>query len=182
LPRKSTKTRGVGKRYPLNMRTTKEVRVLLERAAARSGRSLVQEVEHRIDSSFRDDMLFKAIGGTQAHLIIRPILYFLGTVEPKSSAWKNDPAVANAMRQAISLIAEAIFAGHRLSKDRQAEFLNPFFLARGIQERIGRNLDDPAAGIAIDAVAVLQAFGLAEKFQTQSVRSAESQSEGEAGQ
>jgi hypothetical protein len=41
-----------GKRYPLNMRTTKEMREKLERAAAQSGRSLVQEVEHRLERSF----------------------------------------------------------------------------------------------------------------------------------
>jgi len=47
MPRK-----GQGKRYPLNMRTTKEIREKLERAAAQSGRSLVQEVEHRLQKSF----------------------------------------------------------------------------------------------------------------------------------
>src|SRR5262249_30571341 len=41
-----------GKRYPLNMRTTKEIREKLERAATQSGRSLVQEVEHRLQKSF----------------------------------------------------------------------------------------------------------------------------------
>jgi TraY domain len=41
-----------GKRYPLNMRTTKETRDRLEAAAAASGRSLAQEVEHRLEQSF----------------------------------------------------------------------------------------------------------------------------------
>jgi len=39
------------KRYPLNMRTTKRVRERLERAAAKSGRSLAQEVERRLERS-----------------------------------------------------------------------------------------------------------------------------------
>jgi len=43
---------GEGKRVPLNMRTTKEVRQKLEEAAAASGRSLTQEVENRIERSF----------------------------------------------------------------------------------------------------------------------------------
>jgi uncharacterized protein (DUF1778 family) len=43
---------GDGKRYPLNMRTTKEIRERLERAAAKSGRSLAQEVEYRLERSF----------------------------------------------------------------------------------------------------------------------------------
>jgi hypothetical protein len=39
------------KRYPLNMRTTKSVRDRLENAAAKSGRSLAQEVERRLERS-----------------------------------------------------------------------------------------------------------------------------------
>jgi hypothetical protein len=42
-----------GKRYPLNMRTTKELRGKIEEAAMASGRSLVQEVEFRLERSFR---------------------------------------------------------------------------------------------------------------------------------
>jgi hypothetical protein len=42
-----------GKRYPLNMRTTKELRDKIEQAAMASGRSLVQEVEFRLERSFR---------------------------------------------------------------------------------------------------------------------------------
>jgi hypothetical protein len=43
---------GDGKRHPLNMRTTKELRDLLEASAQRSGRSLAQEVEARVQTSF----------------------------------------------------------------------------------------------------------------------------------
>ena len=42
-----------GKRYPLNMRTTRELRDKIEEAAMASGRSLVQEVEFRLEQSFR---------------------------------------------------------------------------------------------------------------------------------
>jgi hypothetical protein len=44
-----------GKRYPLNMRTTKELRDQIGEAAIASGRSLVQEVELRLEQSFRRD-------------------------------------------------------------------------------------------------------------------------------
>ena len=40
------------KRYPLNMRTTRELRERIEAAAHASGRSLVQEVEYRLTQSF----------------------------------------------------------------------------------------------------------------------------------
>jgi hypothetical protein len=41
--------------YPLNMRTTKELRDKIEAAATVSGRSLVQEVEFRLEQSFQMD-------------------------------------------------------------------------------------------------------------------------------
>jgi hypothetical protein len=45
-----------GKRYPLNMRTTRGLRDRIEAAARASGRSLVQEVERRLEQSFeRED-------------------------------------------------------------------------------------------------------------------------------
>src|SRR5205809_4463840 len=52
-----------GKRYPLNMRTTRELREQVERAARASGRSLVQEVEYRLEQSFAGDPLVKALTG-----------------------------------------------------------------------------------------------------------------------
>jgi hypothetical protein len=50
-----------GKRYPLNMRTTKEMREKLERAARASGRSLVGEVEYRLERSFDRDEVVKLV-------------------------------------------------------------------------------------------------------------------------
>ena len=52
-PRKSPK------RIPLNMRSTRELRDKLERAAAASGRSLVGEVEHRLERSFWQDTILR---------------------------------------------------------------------------------------------------------------------------
>lgn len=43
------KSAGSPKRFIVNFRTTAEKRELLEKAAARSDRSLIQEVEHRLD-------------------------------------------------------------------------------------------------------------------------------------
>lgn len=55
---KTVKGAGGGKRYPLNMRTTKETRERLEAAAAANGRSLAQEVETRLEQSFADQERF----------------------------------------------------------------------------------------------------------------------------
>jgi predicted HicB family RNase H-like nuclease len=48
-----------GKRHPLNMRTTKELRDKIELAAMASGRSLVQEVEFRLERSFQEEEIEK---------------------------------------------------------------------------------------------------------------------------
>jgi hypothetical protein len=54
MPRRIVK--GSGKKSPLNMRTTEALRKKLEGAAGLSGRSLVQEVEYRLEQSFtRED-------------------------------------------------------------------------------------------------------------------------------
>jgi predicted component of type VI protein secretion system len=52
-----------GKRYPLNMRTTFEVRQQLEVSAAASGRSLAQEAEYRIERAYLDlRLMIEALG------------------------------------------------------------------------------------------------------------------------
>jgi predicted HicB family RNase H-like nuclease len=51
-----------GKRYPLNMRTTKELRDKIEWAATVSGRSLVQELEFRVERSFQEEEIEKSTG------------------------------------------------------------------------------------------------------------------------
>ena len=58
------KSKGVlpGKRYPLNMRTTKELRDKIDWAAAVSGRSLVQEVEFRLERLFQEEEIEKSTG------------------------------------------------------------------------------------------------------------------------
>jgi hypothetical protein len=57
---------GEGKRFPLNMRTTKHVREKLEAEAKLSGRSLAQEVEFRLERSFLEqDALYDEFGGKE---------------------------------------------------------------------------------------------------------------------
>ena len=45
-----------GKRHPLNMRTTAKLRLQMEAAAEKSGRSLAQEVEYRLEASLLWDL------------------------------------------------------------------------------------------------------------------------------
>ena len=160
MPRKSPTAKGRGKRYPLNMRTTKEVRELLERVAAESGRSLVQQAEHMIQSSLRDEFLFAALGGRVAGSVIRPILFFLSSLKSRRIGdWKGNPVVADAMRQAIGLIGEAAFSVDRLSKERQQEFLRSFYEVRN-GDLVP--IEGAATDVAVLALMAVQASGLAE--------------------
>ena len=64
------------KRHPLNMRTTKALRTRLERAAKKSGRSLAQEVERRLERSLDfDNQLIMARGD-----IWSPLLFAKGDI------------------------------------------------------------------------------------------------------
>ena len=46
-----------GKLNPMSFRATPELRAKLEAAASKAGRSLTQEVEHRLEQSFISDRL-----------------------------------------------------------------------------------------------------------------------------
>ena len=52
---------GEGKRVPVMTRTTTELRSQIEQAAAKSGRSLAQEVERRLEQSFEPNALVKTL-------------------------------------------------------------------------------------------------------------------------
>src|SRR4051794_26300370 len=67
---------GEGKKSPLNMRTTPQLREKIEKAAGESGRSLVQEVEYRLERSFdRQDLLTEILtlrfGSGMADMMVR---------------------------------------------------------------------------------------------------------------
>lgn len=96
--------KGKGKRYPLNMRTTKEVREILEKAARASGRSLVQEVERRLETSFQMDALFHLMAGED---LSRPIMLYLGMLDMQGIKWRE---VVNEVSEGIALIARAVAA------------------------------------------------------------------------
>lgn len=60
---KRTVPEGPGRRIALLSRTTPDLRLSLERAASVSGRSLGQEVEHRLERSFADENMLVQIFG-----------------------------------------------------------------------------------------------------------------------
>ncbi len=75
MPARAKLPPGEGKRVPLNMRTTQEFRARLEKAAADSGRSLVQEVETRVERSFLvEDHLAVIAGDPATAVFVREML------------------------------------------------------------------------------------------------------------
>ena len=92
MPVKAKLPPGKGKRVPLNMRTTRERRKALENAAASSGRSLVQEVEYRLDRSFlEEDHLSLICGDTRTAGFVREILDSKRLIEAyhEQSVWED---------------------------------------------------------------------------------------------
>lgn len=71
---KKNAARSNGKRVPLNMRTTSQLRRKIERAAEQSGRSLAQEVELRLEQSFQQNaMHLYTLGMVRAAIAMGPV-------------------------------------------------------------------------------------------------------------
>lgn len=99
MPARAKLPKGKGKRVPLNMRTTNEMRARIERAAADSGRSLVQEVEFRLEQSFSDEsarteLLFREAGGSHNYALGKLIAGLAHSIEMMAGAgWTDDSYV-----------------------------------------------------------------------------------------
>lgn len=97
MPRKTKATikreRTATKVAPLNMRTTPEIRTRLEMAASKSGRSLVKEVEKRIEQSFEiEDADYRSFGGEIQYRMCRLFADIansmtFGALQSKNSHW-----------------------------------------------------------------------------------------------
>jgi hypothetical protein len=109
---KARKARTAGKRHPLNMRTTKEIRDRLERAAATAGRSLAQEVEHRLDRSFVDDGGFGSLELKRFAVLMAVAFDTAGSLHAPQGAqiqeWIRNP---DCYRAAMFGVIEALLIG-----------------------------------------------------------------------
>ena len=126
MPRKAAKTDAnaavEGKRYPLNMRTTFELRRDLEVAAKASGRSLAQEAEYRLERSFLgqqgvfDAMEFGYGRGTAGILLILGDLMNLigmstlvaASNSEKSREWWNNKYAFDQAKKGVDVILSAL--------------------------------------------------------------------------
>lgn len=161
MPRRAEKTKGkpnAGKRYPLNMRTTFELRRQLEGAASASGRSLAQEAELRIEHSFRDRRLLQealelAYGREGADILanIGEIMKAAGqhsgflatsTLEGSQRWWDNPYAYDQAMRGVVLALKAFRPKGEVVVPPRAAKFKGgpPELNLEHLYDRIGEGL------------------------------------------
>lgn len=129
MPARAKLPPGEGKRVPLNMRTTRETREKLEKSAAGSGRSLAQEVEHRLERSFGEEenlrWAFSAIIGDEA--LSRTMMLIASVIrvieEERGLPWREDPAA----REEAALLFKDLLNGEaaKVSQPRQSQGVGP---------------------------------------------------------
>lgn len=88
-----------GKRFALGLRVTAERRRALEEAAARSGRSISQEIELRLEQSFQDE---SALGGREMLGLFRMMAGVAAVIEERRNGkrWSEDWETFLAVRKA----------------------------------------------------------------------------------
>lgn len=150
-----------GKRYPLNMRTTKETRARLEQAAMASGRSLAQEVEARLERSFAEEDQF---GGRE--ILDKALLFaqafreggaavarFEGLNDLSPAGWMQNSACYFA---AITTAAKALAALPPLELPRESNGQHRY-LAVSVRRVIKEEEVDPSTSEELEQL--LQQYG-----------------------
>ena len=102
---------GEGKRYPLSLRTTREIRELVEQEAIMSGRSLAQEAEYRIQKSFVDDRArYEEFGGPSLFWFMKALaIGARATAERLGGTFEDSnvrPEAINAIEKLIPVLTE----------------------------------------------------------------------------
>jgi hypothetical protein len=81
------------------------VREHLQAAALASGRSISEEIEHRLQESFTKDRLIAAfLGGGDTAQALRLIAELMQNESAPERSWKDDPDSAEVVRSATNLI------------------------------------------------------------------------------
>jgi hypothetical protein len=102
---------GQGKRYPLSMRTTKEIKDKIETASKTSGRSMMAEAEYRLEQSFLTEEL---IGNPSAYRLMLFLGSIVNGIERKTgksifSDFSTFTACGAAISHALRFLGESSF-------------------------------------------------------------------------
>ena len=118
MPARAKLPPGGGKRFPLNMRTTREMREKLEKSAGGSGRSLVQEVEYLMEQALREE---EVLGGRERYALFKMMSAATDLIEARTgksaaSDWETSLAVREAWKKLIAAWAP------KMSETQKAKF------------------------------------------------------------
>jgi hypothetical protein len=101
------------KRANLTFRVRDELRSRLEAAATVAQRSVSEEIEHRLEASFRDEeLLIDNLGGRAAQPIIRPLLMFFELLSLRGKDWTKNKETADTLSDAMRRIIDGVVAGY----------------------------------------------------------------------
>ena len=113
MPARAKLPPGEGKRVPLNMRTTREGRERLEKAAANSGRSLAQEVEYQLERALggdeREQAALSLLGfDPKSYLAWRCLGISISTIERQTGkSWREDWDTGQQIQAAFEAVVVA---------------------------------------------------------------------------
>jgi hypothetical protein len=110
-----------GKSAVLAWRVRPDTRADIERAAKASGRSMSQEVEHRLKGSFAEDQEIKdRFGSERSYAVMRLMAYTIAAIRPAGAAdrdWLSDPVLFDRAVEGIAVVlAQFRPRGRRPSK------------------------------------------------------------------
>jgi hypothetical protein len=110
------------KRANLTFRVRDELRARLEAAARVGQRSISEEIEHRLEASFRDEeLLITNLGGTAGQRIIRPLLIFFEFLALSGKDWTKDKETAGSLSDAIKIVVDAVVSGWKPPRRSKGE-------------------------------------------------------------
>ena len=97
-----------GKSKVLSTRITPETRTHLEAASKATGRSLSQEIEHRLARTFRDDRQIESVFGSRRNFMLMRLIAAIAATphNPKhpGADWLDDPFLFDQVAQSISVL------------------------------------------------------------------------------
>lgn len=99
-----------GKSMVLSTRITPETRAALVEAKTKSGRSLSQEIEHRLRRSFdHDERVIEIFGSRQNYAVLRLIAAAMEITNPvRGGSWRDDPFAYEQMIIAVNTVLAAL--------------------------------------------------------------------------
>jgi hypothetical protein len=100
-----------GRRSVTSWRMRPETRDRLERAAEKSGRSMSQEIEDRLQRTFEDDKAMESFGGERIYAVMRLFSLVIDATRPRRvsrEAWLEDPLLFDRAVKGIAALLELI--------------------------------------------------------------------------